>query len=769
MSALNMLRREHVPAVALTALFGALYGALLVATHGLPYVMDNNETFSSLWHAANLFHFGLAHSWGLADEAFSPHAAAHPYVHTHQGNFPRLFAFLIYVMGARSAESQIVITTFTIGLAGLLLAYAFFARIATRWFAFTVSAVFMTDYVLFAQWEVVTYRVWYAFIFFSCLLCMDRAVDDSGGRWRWGMAFAFACLFYFELVFAAFVAIFCGLYAIARCWRTPRRLAWALMAQALGAAAGLATMCIQAIGYLGLEGFRRDIYFTFLARNDFSSVAGLLHKAGQFYADRHAIFWYNIQDRAQFASLGAFVRSFTAFDWRIQTPLLAISVWTVVLGWLLALCPRVAGSERPAGRFATALAYALLFVGTVVFCRYGWLDGAVGTLPPALIGAAVVGVVGALLAREASGGPLTAGTVRTLASTGGLLGALGLLVGWHVTLFDPSYRPMWQALQSRIGPPALQTLMIAASAAVALYLAVAGARRVLGNGARERLAYVALYLACGAAAYAVVFVLSPGYLYSGYLVRQAPFTVFLTDVMVAVAAYVVARAAVRLLGDTRLAEFGADWGSSMLVYARGSLAAFATALAMSLAAYWLVLQSSYLRWLPPTHYAFLKVLASPPFRGASFVVDNYAAPVAAYTGQWAYMDPAIEQARLTVHGGVTRIQGSARYLWLADRSSNSAYRRPQYFLCMVPQSLATVLARIQHERGEGPAYPGCSARPLVQFAAKHDPLLPGFTVVALDRRGASSIGFDSWAIVRLDLDNPRHPVVLDWNADASLP
>src|SRR6266850_120012 len=163
--------------VALVLAYSLLYGSLLLATDFLPYVMDNNESFSSLWHARSLFEYGPGASRGLADEAFSPHAPAHPYVHTHQGNFPRLFALAIYALGARSIESQIVITTFTVGLGAILLLYGFFAKIAHPTFALLAAAVFMTDYLLFTQWHVVTYRVWYSFLLFCALYSIERAAD----------------------------------------------------------------------------------------------------------------------------------------------------------------------------------------------------------------------------------------------------------------------------------------------------------------------------------------------------------------------------------------------------------------------------------------------------------------------------------------------------------------------------------------------------------------------------------------------------------------
>src|SRR6266481_4575545 len=117
-------------AIVLLAIYVIYYAAIIVAGDNIPYVMDNNETFSSLNHAYNLWHFDFFRSFGLTDEAVSPNAAAHPVVHTHQGNFPRLFSFLLYVFGARSAESQIWITTFTVGTASVFFAFAFLRRVA---------------------------------------------------------------------------------------------------------------------------------------------------------------------------------------------------------------------------------------------------------------------------------------------------------------------------------------------------------------------------------------------------------------------------------------------------------------------------------------------------------------------------------------------------------------------------------------------------------------------------------------------------------------
>jgi hypothetical protein len=146
-----------------------VYGLLLGATGGVPYVTDGNESFSMLIHASNLYHFPLSQTFGLTDEAMSPDPAAHPYVYTHQGNFPRVFSFVLYVLGARSVESQIVITTFTVGLLSLFLIYHFFTTISSTGSPW--RRVGVPDRLPAVRWQVNTYRVWHG-LFFLALLCV---------------------------------------------------------------------------------------------------------------------------------------------------------------------------------------------------------------------------------------------------------------------------------------------------------------------------------------------------------------------------------------------------------------------------------------------------------------------------------------------------------------------------------------------------------------------------------------------------------------------
>ena len=526
---------DRTPVALLIAAYGAIFGGMLIATDFLPYVLDGNETFSSLWHAANLYRFGFAESWGLADEAFSPHPAAHPYVHTHQGNFPRLFAYLLYAVGSHTAESQITITTFSIGIAGILFAYFFFARISTVWFAFTVCMVFITDYLLFAQWQVVTYRVWHVFLLFGCLLGIARFSEHGTRRW-WLITFAlFVCLFYFELIFAAFVGALCGLYAIARTLRRPVRLAMIVTAQGLGAIAALSAVLLQGTGYLGAENLRRDLYLTFLARNEFSSASGLLEEAANFYERHNVIFWHNIQESEQFGTLSAFLRSFSRFDWQVHTPVFSMAVWIVVAGWLLSLV-RTEPPKRSSNDLRIALAFTIFLIGALWLFRGIALPGTGADWVTITTLTAVATIVCWMLAGATAGRDrFTEGSALAIIGTGVLMGGVGVLVPLSNSLFDQTYRPLWKDMQGWLGVLSVGGLILFLATTVAAYVAISGARPVLGDSRERRLLYVLLYLFCAVIAYAIVYRLSAGYIYSGYLTRNAPFTVFLTDVVVACA------------------------------------------------------------------------------------------------------------------------------------------------------------------------------------------------------------------------------------------
>jgi len=90
--------------------------------------------------------------------------------------------------------------------------------------------------------------------------------------------------------------------------------------------------------------------------------------------------------------------------------------------------------------------------------------------------------------------------------------------------------------------------------------------------------------------------------------------------------------------------------------------------------------------LPPDHYAFLPLLGKAPFRHASFVVDNYAGPVTAYTDQWAYYDPLFPMGEINLDSNGFEVSRDVRHLWTRDQLENPAYNKPDYYLCMKSQN-----------------------------------------------------------------------------------
>lgn len=748
---LNLSRLTHSNQLrgllaALIVIYAVIYGWLLISTDFLPYVMDNNETFSSLWHARSMHDFGFSKTFGLADEVFSPHPAAHPYVHSHQGNFPRIFAWMIYELGASSAESQIIVTTSTVGLGTIILMFLFFTKIANPVFGFLVCFIFMTDYLLFAQWQVVTYRVWYGFLLFLGLWSVEQAINAQSKGWLWLLGVTAASLLYFELVFAAYAGLFSFFWLLARTYKKPLTLLKIALWMVGGAAIGLSVFVAQAIGYLGLSNFLKDIHFTFSARNNIDNMTNLNADIVPFYESLHVIFWHNLQDRSSFSGWMPFIRSFTSFDWQIHTPLFSACLGVILLGGIVSMLPQRLNNQDSLLReksivsidiFHSALMYILLSLNCfLLISNLNFVNGVLNPDSP-VFKITLGSVFGTLLfvwASSAIAGRTPVIHIVILIST-----VVCVLINFPY-FFDQEYAPLWQALQGNLNGVAGQTMFVS-SIIVALGWMSASASLKHPSYPAHNLRGVFGYLCAGLLSYSIVFYLSPGYVYSGYLARLAPFTVFISDVLVALAIYITIAATYR---------FSLVVEADVYKYYRLSLCALSGGLASVFLGFWIALQLTYVRLMPPDHYSFLKALSLPPFVGASFVVNNYAAPVAAYTGNWAFFDPSISTGIQSYENDGAKLSSDQKYLWFADRDTNPDYRRPRYYVCMIAQNPSTVLAKIKKMYGMGTDHLGCSRLQLVRLADGKDSPTLGLRLVAIDSEGLKHRGFDSWAIIEFD-------------------
>lgn len=749
--------------VAAVYLFG--YGWLLIYSDFLPYVLDNNETFSSIVHAGNMYHFGLDKTFGLTDEAYGMSAAAHPYVYTHQGNFPRLFALLLYALGAQSAESQIVITTFTVGFLGIGFAFYYFSRTINPAFSAIFCLLMMTDYVMFAQWQVNTWQVWHVFFFFLSLLCVVKLGEGNLAAWVPISIINFCCLLYYEILFSAFVLTFCGLYAIYIYRKRFSALAAAWAALVTGPAIGGSILVAQNVAFFGWDKFLLDLRLTYFGRNMTSSDQEFIQKLTAFYDENNIVFWHNITDASYLRSPLAMAKHLFEYALLPYTPLLILMSFAVSFAWLIARnrAPYKSGNyDRPlptevhlggshgplllAGAFTT-FASAVFIDSSVIGAKLSDVGGL------GLTGKLVVLGLLFFLAKRAYGyifkshAPLS---TRRIIQTILFLLIVAAFIRVHNKLYDSLFSPVWREMADILG--SLPMIELAT-----VYIIWVASRRILiadhhflPEPAKGELDSIIPHLIFGIVSYAAVAFLIPGYLKTVYLNRYAPLTIFFHLLPLTLLIYLLGCLAKEASG--KIVSPGQDIGRRILSWGKSAIP---LSLMVFVLVYWGNLQWLYFKRLPPDHFAFIKTLQSPPFNGASFVVNTYAAPVAVATGTWAYFDNTLGNGNTRITNSGIDIVRNLDLLWFADKKTNPAYVRPKYFLCIRSQYFPLSAIRSPYSVTPPPAN-GCSKLPLVSGGRTKS--IDGFNnkIVAEDRSGR-----DRWAIVEMDWDYPPYLKRLD--------
>jgi hypothetical protein len=787
---------------ALIIMYGVGYGAVLYATDGLPYVLDNNESFSTLLHATNMYTFGISKSFGITDEATGPNPEAHPYVHTHQGNFPRIFGFLIYALGARTIESQIVVTTFTVGTLVVLMAYHVFARLAGPLLAFVACLTLLSDYILVAQWQVNTYRVWQFFLVFSSLMCARGLGGDSRRLWL-GLTFVNAlALFYCELVSVAFTSMLAGLFAISLYWRQPRRIiAWAV-AHTAGGLSALFLLIFQLIAYLGWENFLVDIRLTFGARNFGAENEELRNRIIQFYEQNNILFWHNFVDGAPLRSLAAFIDLHTRYVFQVYTPILTLVVLIVTVGWVLGLSwgyGRVWWLRRWSGADSHP---AILRVRALnLYANVSWEIGLSGQTPierrqlcranrifrftlllvPISIAVFMViqgESIAGLPSTPASGQDLLIGAVVALAAGAGasmvltkvrtgswlafsrmplwrlctvaiLLLVVSKIIDLQPRAYDQAYRTIWYDPIVAIVPLWVERIALLLALGLGVTMCLFGTERILGEAWTSRLGGLGIYLLCSGVAYFITYNLATGYVQSGYVTRMAPLPVFFVGVLVAFAGCIVV-AAVARAWSTHARR--ADGSRTITQWSPSVLGATVGLLLVWMAGYWTVLNGTYMTLIPPTQLsALFKQFARPPLLGASTVVNNYGSPIAVQSGNWTYYAHFFG-AQDTVRRTKARfevIADPSALLWLADRHVNPAYERPDVFVCMRNPTLASYAIRTSVARDYDQR--DCADLPLIRNIERNRQRIVEHKLIDRDPNTPST-----WAIVQLDWDFPPY-------------
>jgi hypothetical protein len=705
------------------------YSFLIMRGDGIPYVMDNNETFSALNHAHNLWTFDFFRSFGLTDEAVSPDPAAHPFVHTHQGNFPRLLAFLLYALGARSVESHVWITTLTVGTASVLMGYIFFRRLGGKLLATIAILLLMTDYLMFAQWQVNTYRVWQGFLLFAALNSVHGL--SEWGRWRWALATTstYAALFYGELVFAAFVSFTVGLYTIWTYRRAPRLVVMGGLVQGAGASLGLGALILQLVLHLGWQDFLTDLQLTLTARNYAPDRAELIAKLTQFYGPRNILFLYNIQPEERFLGFIASLRLLFRFMLQTPTPLLSL------LGVGMAAASLFADSRRPGPRDVTAIlpgvsasSVAVLVPGLFVFLMSIAAGNAVVGLPfsglvevkkvilialACMLLAIALAVLLRICTRSISISGAPPGVSRCVRASLFLF-CFGLMIMVQSELYDQEAAILWWQRLTPF-PIWIAKVIVCGIAFTGCILILTGRRAILGRW-HDVPSSLFPFFASGALAYMVVYKLSSGYVFTGYLNRLCPFLIFHVDALIALGLFTAITIPLTLIGRT---DF-----NRLLTKA---VATVSTLVALAFVGGWIFVQIRSMQLFPPDRLAFVRHLNDPDFRGRGLISNTYAAPFSYFANAWGYTETnplALGTASLSSQSTSYRIF----QIWLADRLTNPAYLRPALYVCF--NALSSMQALIWETARSGVP---CSHR-----------VPSNATILARDSE------HDRWAILRLE-------------------
>jgi hypothetical protein len=716
-------------------LFLLVCGALIVGSDFLPFGTDNNETFSSFLHARNMYQWGLFSFGGLTNETTSWEPAAQAYIYTHQGNFPRIYSYILYLFGARSVESQIVLTTGTVGLAGIVMAYKFMERRVDALFAFLFCAVLCTDYLMSLQWLVNTWRVWQLLLFFAPLLLADRlAARGFDPLALLALAIVFMANFYCEIIFAFFVAFVFSAYLALHAWRRPGLVLTGWVAGGIGAVLAIAILAAQIAWAIGWDGFVKDLTLTFFSRNNLPAgkLAEYQNEVIRFARDNNIVFWDNFNAfRGPFQDPRYTIKILFRYTFLQMTAPIMMLCFIMAMGvsmrgvitsgmrWFPAswFCNTVSPAVAQACILpAFAFFAAFVIVGSRALGVGGYefyltVDGT--TTPFVLVMVAASSIITLYVQRDGAQADKIGVTVVLVAAA-----TYVLIV---VAQYNASLPAAWMLLvvvgaaswflYERLSRLSLDWARVLGVVAVLVSCGVL-ARLVAGlflseNATGGVVNYDVLTLKFierlgGHTAWKAI-VLMTGLLAALWVI-EPPAKAKLGGLVIYVMAGVVGFLLVATLsfGYIITAYFSRNCPfilyftalfPALLVYAlirtlpdrvtdwnfglaKGVLAAPVLAAALFT---WFVAQDLYLKAIPPGRM-------TPMFRelarlGGSSVSNTYATPIAIKTGDWSYFDPVFFfDGSWLDHDRIEMSRRDWRYLWFADHS-NPAYLKPKYFVC----------------------------------------------------------------------------------------
>lgn len=715
-----------------------IYLTFLISTNFLPYVFDNNESFSCLIHAKNMFDFGVAKSFGLTDEAIGSLSAAHPYVYTHQGNFPRFYTLILYWLGLHKVESQLFVTIFTVGLAGIFFCYHFFSKHVSNLFACIFCMLLMTDYLMFAQWQVNLWRVWHLFFFFSSFLCCHGLINKYRKTFIFLSILNFACLFYLELTYAVFVFLSVSSYIFFQ--KVSLRVKfYNVIIISIGGLIGLSILVLQDIAFLGWNNFILDLNYTYNARIQISKSELGRQQILNFFAQKQIVFWQNFNSLEGLRNPKTFLYLFYRYCMLPYTPFITVSACIVTLSSLMSYWsepnnkPGYFFSESPKNNLIFKLISGLfLFLSllALTYISYPTMLGKFAYAREISKACSLVSIISFLL--------FISLTKHDKSRQGETISFFVLVIILSIIFYKLS-------LFTQDLSPALNTIIEKALDGKSWYPFIFGTLLLFlapiyrqdsryTKNQNEIVQKLIPYVFSTAIGFFAAYLLLPGYIKTAYWNRYCCFSVFAHLTLYAWLFYTLSSYPIHF------------WLREMPKIGEHTIQPFSTYFKLFAALFllfifsfcWLFLQKTYIRVFPANHYQqLIHALRDKYFFKRPFIANNYAAPYAYINNSWGYFDPDFGQSKLNKEGSNFQFQNNTSYLWFADGNINPIYKHPFFYLCFLNYNFDEL----------GGNYYGCGNISIIQAIRDNKGKLSGLKEL---RRDTST--HDKWAIIQIHDD-----------------
>ena len=635
-------------------LFALIFCFFFYFTDGTVYVFDNNETFSSLWHAYNLLNIDFNKHYGLADETFSTLVESHSFVHTHQGNFPRLFAVLLYFLGFTKANEQILLTFLIVGIPSFFCLYKVLLSTSNSKFFSVIGIIFLfTNFILFFQWLFVTYRIWYFYFIFSSFYFL---INFEKKFYKWLLFLNLFFLFYFELIFAIYLSIALTIFLfISQNFKIKKIISnyyFLLFAPILS----ILVLLLQLYFLYGFDNLIKDITYTFTSRN-FSTDSIL--KILEFYSSNNIVFWHNFK---VFDSPGLFslffyndIKYYGFFIVALLFYSISIPLFKNGANTLLSKTTSYDSFYSYINRFVFLFSnktnffiasFILIFINNYFIFNFISFENNLTFFEKISrpIFSICLFLYFYIFFTKRNYKLLAYHTFFTICSF-----TLSLLrenfqfdhIFYH---YDNFYNYYFFAILINI-----------------FLIIITLDIKFIKNDLNIKGIFnftISFFLA-----YLFIFYFSPGYLWSGYESRAAPLLIFLKVFIYSFSFYYI----FLYLRDVFV--------SRIFIHKYLSISFLA-----SILFYWFYLQFISISIYGLNNYTFLQKIENKLFYQASFLTNIYPASVSFVTKGWAFQDDNLIESKVKQYDDKLYLSIDKKYLWFAD-SENDIYKRPDYILC----------------------------------------------------------------------------------------